>query len=82
MKRIHLNTRMRVKRIESQMSQKDIADKLGVARSTIAGIERGENPANFYLVLGIAGLFNTTSDSLFKKHPKLIGKFITKVENE
>lgn len=50
----------------SELSQADLADKVGGTRQTIANIERGNNAPSVYLALAIAGVLGTTVEELFQ----------------
>lgn len=51
-------------RENADLSQYALADKLGVAQSTVGGWESGAREPNFDMIKKIAGFFNTTTDSL------------------
>lgn len=47
------------------MTQKDLADKVGVSRQTILAIEQDKYDPTLQLAFKIAVFFNTTVDKLF-----------------
>ena len=49
---------------ESGLSQHELADKLGVSKSTIAMWESGRRKPDFYKLILIADFFNTSIDKL------------------
>ena len=67
---------MKVKRIEnnirklrfnaSEMTQQDLADKVGVSRQTINAIEAGKYSPTLELAFKIAGVFNVSLDDVFQ----------------
>lgn len=55
---------MRIKelRLQSEMSQKKLADKIGVSRSTLAMWETNKSQPDLETICKIADLFDTTAD--------------------
>lgn len=49
------------------LSQKDLADKLGISRSTIGMYETGEREPSFEMLNAIAEIFDVSEDSLLRK---------------
>lgn len=78
MKKLHKTTVLKKRRIAYKLSQGDLAAKVGVAVSSIGGYERGENPISSETANHIARSLESTTESLFKPHPKLKGKYIAK----
>ena len=59
------NLRMRAARAAKDMTQKELADRLGVARQTINAIENGDYNPSIKLCLGICRALDRTLDQLF-----------------
>lgn len=71
-----LNTpgkRLRAVRVNSGMSQKEIAAKLGVTQSYLSRIERGGNPINS-VVVQLAGILGVTTDYLLMRTDEIQGQ--------
>lgn len=62
-----MNNKNRVKlaRIENDLTQAQLAEQVGVTRQTISLIERGRYNPTLNLCLGIATAVNKTLDELF-----------------
>ncbi len=60
-----MNLRMKLARIEQDLSQQELADLVGVTRQTIGLIEKGRYNPSLHLCLRIARTLNTTLDQLF-----------------
>ncbi|HLR67185.1 MAG TPA: helix-turn-helix transcriptional regulator, partial [Virgibacillus sp.] len=52
-----LSNRIRVLRAEKQMTQKDLAQKVGVSRQTIISVEKGNYTPSLVLAFEIANVF-------------------------
>lgn len=57
--------RLREMRIQRGLTQEELADKAGVSRQTISGIESGQYGPSLSVALRIARALNSTLDSLF-----------------
>lgn len=57
---------IRVYRAKHEMSQQELADKIGVRRETISHLEKGKYNPSLLLVMNIAEVFHVTVDDLFK----------------
>lgn len=71
-----LNTpgkRLRAVRVNSGLSQKEIAAKLGVTQSYLSRIERGGNPINS-VVVQLAEILGVTTDYLLMRTDELQGQ--------
>ena len=64
------------------LTQKDVAKKLGVARSTYGGWECGKDIIPFERLNAFANLFNTTLDYLVGTAPKEIRKKKTTIDKQ
>ncbi len=70
-----LTNRIRVFRAEHQLSQSDLADRIGVTRKTISTIEVGRFVPSTIIALKIADYFNVPVEEIFTlvKHPSKEG---------
>ncbi|EJO5348342.1 helix-turn-helix transcriptional regulator [Clostridium botulinum] len=59
------NKRMKIARIECDMSQEQLADVFGVARQTIGLIEAGKYNPSLNLCISICKALNKTLNDLF-----------------
>lgn len=59
------NKRMKIARIECDLSQEQLAEKLGVARQTIGLIESGSYNPSLKLCVAICKALGKTLDQLF-----------------
>jgi putative transcriptional regulator len=59
------NLRIKVARVASDMTQKDLADAVGVARQTINAIEKGDYNPSINLCIAICRILGKTLDQLF-----------------
>lgn len=53
----------------NEMTQQELADKVGVTRQTIASIEKGKYSPSLELAFKIAEVFNKTIDEIFTYTP-------------
>ncbi|TDL39433.1 XRE family transcriptional regulator [Macrococcoides goetzii] len=51
-------------RVNSEMTQKDVADKLGVTKQTVIRWESGEVPLRGLTIYALAKLYNTDIDNI------------------
>jgi len=56
---------LKVERAKQNITQAELADKVGVSRQTINSIEIGKFVPSTLLALKIAYIFNTTADEIF-----------------
>jgi putative transcriptional regulator len=56
---------LRLERAKQQITQAELADKVGVSRQTIHSIEIGKFIPSTLLALKIAHVFHTTVDKIF-----------------
>lgn len=61
-----LNTKIRVLRAEFNLTQEDLADKVGVVRQTIVYLEKGEYMPSLGLAYKIARVFNKSIEEVFQ----------------
>ena len=54
-----------------EMTQQDLADKVGVSRQTIVAIEKGNYSPSLELAFRIAQTFNTPLEEVFSYNPSL-----------
>lgn len=59
------NNKLKSLRALHGMTQKDLADEVGVSRQTIYAIEKGEYNPTLDLCIKICKVFNVTLDELF-----------------
>ena len=59
------NLRMKAARAAKDMSQKDLADAVGVARQTVNAIEMGEYNPSIRLCVAICRVLGKTLDEIF-----------------
>lgn len=59
------NKKMKIARIECDLSQSDLAEKVGVTRQTIGMIEAGNYNPTLNLCLAICRALNRTLNDLF-----------------
>lgn len=59
------NINLKLARIRVDMTQKDLAEKIGVSRQTINAIEKGEYNPTIKLCLKICRALNASLDELF-----------------
>lgn len=60
-----LSSRIHILRAEHKMTQKDLADKVGVSRQTIISIEKGNYTPSLLLAYRIAKTFGKTIEEVF-----------------
>ncbi len=66
MKKLIINNNVRTLRfMHDEMSQKDLAEKVGVSRQTIVAIEKGKYSPSLELCFKMARAFNKTVDEIF-----------------
>lgn len=66
MKKLVINNNVRRLRFENdEMSQKDLAEKVGVSRQTIVAIEKGKYSPSLELCFKMAIAFNKKVDEIF-----------------
>ena len=61
-----LSNRIRVLRAEKQMTQKDLAQKVGVSRQTIISVEKGNYTPSLVLAFEIANVFDMGIEDVFR----------------
>ena len=59
------NLKLKAARALLDMSQQDLADKVGVSRQTINAIEKGDYNPTINLCIAICKVLNKTLDELF-----------------
>ena len=59
------NLKMKSARAALDLSQQDLADKVGVSRQTIVAIEKGDYNPTINLCIAICRILNKTLDELF-----------------
>ncbi len=61
-----LKNRLRVLRAEKEISQKDLAEEVGLSRQTVNSIERGKFNPSIITALKIADYFAVRVDEVFQ----------------
>jgi putative transcriptional regulator len=56
---------VRVHRLLAELTQAELADRVGVSRQTIVAVESGGYAPSVYLALALAGQLSTTVEALF-----------------
>ena len=59
------NLKLKAARASFDMSQQDLADRVGVSRQTINAIEKGDYNPTINLCIAICKVLNKTLDELF-----------------
>lgn len=59
--------RLKLLRLQRQLSQKELADKLGISNSTVSMYERGEREPSFEMLELIGDFFNVDTNYLLGK---------------
>lgn len=62
---ISRNIRIRIARAERDMTQKDLAEAVGVSRQTMSAIEKGDYNPTLKLCIAICRALGKTLDELF-----------------
>lgn len=66
---IMMHNRVKVLRVEKQLSRKDLADAVGVNFQTIGYLERGDYNASLELAFRLAEFFELPVDMIFNPKP-------------
>jgi len=64
--RFFMKNTVKVERAKKDMTQQDLADKIGVSRQTINSIEAGKYVPSTVLALKIGQVFQTSLESIFE----------------
>jgi len=64
------NKKMKISRIECDMSQEQLADAIGVSRQTIGLVEAGKYNPSLNLCIAICKTLNKTLNDLFGEESK------------
>ena len=62
-----MKNRLKVLRAENDLTQADLADKLGVSRQTINAIEKGKFDPSLPLAFKISNLFKMSIEEIFQQ---------------
>lgn len=60
-----MKTNLKIRRLERDMKQSDLADLVNVRRETIGRLEQGQYCPSLRLAMDIARVFDTTVEDLF-----------------
>jgi putative transcriptional regulator len=58
--------RVRMQRVLAEVTQAELAERVGVSRQTIVSIEAGDYGPSVYLAIALADALDTTVDHLFR----------------
>lgn len=61
---VSLGEKLKALRTAKKMSQKELADRIGIAKSVISFYESGDRYPSYDVLIKIAGIFNVTTDYL------------------
>ncbi len=61
---VKMGKRIKELRTEGELSQKDLAERVGVAQNTIAQYEKGTAKPSLDVLVKLAVTFNTTTDDV------------------
>jgi len=62
----YVENRVREFRTKAEMTQDELARRVGVSRQTVIAIEKGNYTPSVLLALKLAATFNTSVEDLFK----------------
>ncbi|OZS78089.1 transcriptional regulator [Tetzosporium hominis] len=62
-----ITNRVKELRAKHQMTQGDLAERIGVTRQTIVSLEKGSYTPSLLLAMNIAEIFEEPIESIFKK---------------
>lgn len=57
--------KLRAMRKKTNLTQAEMASKLGISKQFYSQLERGERRLSYEMALAIANIFNTTPDKIF-----------------
>ena len=61
-----MKNKIKIYRVQSNLTQQELAEKVGVTRQTIIAIENNKYSPSLELGFKIAKLFNTTIEEIFQ----------------
>ena len=64
---MEIKNRIKEMRARHDMTQKDLAEKVGVTRQTIVSLEKGTYVPSLLLAMNIAEVFKEPIEEIFKK---------------
>jgi len=64
---VEIKNRIKEMRARHDMTQKDLAEKVGVTRQTIVSLEKGTYVPSLLLAMNIAEVFKEPIEEIFKK---------------
>lgn len=65
---MNLAKNLRNKRVNSKLTQEEVAKKLDISRTTYAGYEKGHHEPDIETLIKIANLFETSIDFLVGRY--------------
>lgn len=60
-----MNVKLKIARVKKSLSQKQLAELVGVSRQTINAIEKGDYNPTIHLCISICKILEVTLDDLF-----------------
>ncbi|MFC4408927.1 helix-turn-helix transcriptional regulator [Chungangia koreensis] len=64
---MEIKNRIKEYRARHDLTQKDLAEKVGVTRQTIVSLEKGTYVPSLLLAMNIAEVFNESIEAIFQK---------------
>jgi transcriptional regulator with XRE-family HTH domain len=64
MENINMGEKLKKLRISKKLTQKQVADRLGIAVSTLSGYELEEKHPSYFTLMKLARLYNVSTDYL------------------
>ena len=61
---VNMGEKLKVLRIENKMTQKQVADRVGVAVSAVSSYESGLRYPSYYVLIKLSSLFHVSTDYL------------------
>lgn len=61
---VNMGEKLRALRIENKMTQKQVADRIGLAVSAVSSYEAGSRYPSYNVLVTLARMFHTTTDHL------------------
>ncbi len=61
---INFSSKLKTLRIQHNMTQKDVADRIGVSRAIVASYENGSRRPSYEMLIKLAHLFHVSTDYL------------------
>jgi putative transcriptional regulator len=65
-----LTNKLKIRRVLADLTQEDLAKRVGVTRQTILSIEKGNYAPSVFLALRLAKALSCTVEELFDENPE------------